>query len=451
MGDVGIESGEFLRANFESDAELFPLLLENFGIEASGFVGGSFESEAEADAAGAARETGGVEERGGAHGIVIVVGEIGIEGPVGGREEGGSEAGLAAHEIANDGGAVGGIGESLANGVLGENGIFEIESDVGERSAGLVFGLNVRVAAESVDHVGSEGAKFDVGGAFAEFERADGGVGNDAEVNAGNVRRGTEVVGIAFEEDVEIGSGGDEAKRAGADGGRGDGGAESVAGNDADGGAGDIPEERGVGLAEVDLHGVGIGRGDGVDHAEGGAFGGLERAGQDGVESEEHVGGGERGTVGEGDVVAEMENIGERVGSIPGFGEVGSWVHLGVAGDEGGVEQVVDVLGPGVGTDAGIEVSGGIFDEEIYGAGIFIGGDGSGAGGAAAHDEERQQGGSCERDFHLRFCGGGKLSLPRIAGARAPVAEGRLLAWWRRVSWASTAKARASLACEGMP
>jgi len=42
VSDVGIERGEFLRADFESDAKLFPLLLENFGIEASGLVSGSF-------------------------------------------------------------------------------------------------------------------------------------------------------------------------------------------------------------------------------------------------------------------------------------------------------------------------------------------------------------------------------------------------------------------------
>lgn len=391
MSDVGIERGEFLRADFESDAELLPLLLKDFGVEASRFVGGSFESEAKADTAGAASEAGGVEERGGARGIVIVIGEIGVEGPVGGREEGGSEAGLAAHEIADDGGAVSGVGETLANGAFGEDGIFEIESDVSEGSAGLIVGGDVRVAAKGVDHVGREGAEFDVSGAFAEFEGADGGVGNDAEVNARDVRRGAEVVGIAFEEDVEIGSGGDETEGAGAHRSGGDGGRGGVARDNADGGAREIPEEGSVRFAEMDLDGVGIGRGDRVDHAEGGALRSFEGAADDGVESEEHVGGGEGRTVGEGDVVAEMEDVGERVGSVPGFGEVGGGIHLGVAGDEGGVEQVVDVLGPGVGADAGVEVGGGIFDEEGEGGGSFIGRDGSGVGGAAVKESGREE------------------------------------------------------------
>jgi hypothetical protein len=391
VSDVGVEGGEFLGANFESDAELLPLLLEDFGVEASGFVGGSLKSEAKADAAGAASEAGRVKERGGARGIVIVVGEIGIEGPVGGREERRGEAGLAAEEVADDGGAVSGVGEALADGTLGEDGVFKVESDVGEGGAGLIVGGNVRIAAKGVDHVGSEGSEFDVGGAFAEFESAHGGVGNDAEVYAGDVRRGAEVVGIAFEEDVEIGSGGDETEGAGAHRSGGDGGRGGVARDNADGGAREIPEEGSVGFAEMDLNGVGIGRGDRVDHAEGGALRSFEGAADDGVESEEHVGGGERCAIGEGDVVAEMEDVSERVGSVPGFGEVGRGIHLGVAGDEGGEEEVVDVLGPSVGADARVEVGGGIFDQEIYGAGIFVGGDGSGVGGAGVKESGREE------------------------------------------------------------
>jgi len=42
VSDVGVEGSKFLGANFESDAELLPLLLEDFGVEASGLVGGSF-------------------------------------------------------------------------------------------------------------------------------------------------------------------------------------------------------------------------------------------------------------------------------------------------------------------------------------------------------------------------------------------------------------------------
>ena len=109
-------------------------------------------------------------------------------------------------------------------------------------------------------------------------------------------------------------------------------------------GADEVDRERGVGFLEVEDDGGGIGRFDGGDQAEGAALGGFVGGIHHEFEGGFHVGGGERAAVVEVDVVAEMEDVGERIGSVPGFGEIAVEFHLGVAFEEAGEEQAVDVL-----------------------------------------------------------------------------------------------------------
>ncbi len=72
----------------------------------------------------------------------------------------------------------------------------------------------------------------------------------------------------------------------------------------------------------------------------------------------------------EADAAAKVEDIGERVGRVPGFGEIAVKIHLVVALEEAAEEQAVDVRGLRVGGEAGIETGGIGFDEEGKRGGI---------------------------------------------------------------------------------
>ncbi len=72
----------------------------------------------------------------------------------------------------------------------------------------------------------------------------------------------------------------------------------------------------------------------------------------------------------EADPAAQMENIGARVGSRPGFRKVAAEVHLIVALEEAAEEQSVKALGLRVGGKARVEVRGIGFDEKGEGVGI---------------------------------------------------------------------------------
>src|SRR5487761_892298 len=84
----------------------------------------------EANAAGAARESGGVEKRVGAGGIEIVMDDVGFISPVTGRQEAVGGPRFAAQKVANESLAISGVGEGLANFSMRENGIVTIECDV---------------------------------------------------------------------------------------------------------------------------------------------------------------------------------------------------------------------------------------------------------------------------------------------------------------------------------
>ena len=101
-------------------------------------------------------------------------------------------------------------------------------------------------------------------------------------------------------------------------------------------------------------------------------FGGAVGGSEDEVEGGLDVGGGERAAIVETDVGAEMENVGERVGSVPGFGEIAVEIHLIVALEEAAEEQAVNALGLRISGEARIEVGGAGFDEEGEGRGIAV-------------------------------------------------------------------------------
>jgi len=56
----------------------------------------------------------------------------------------------------------------------------------------------------------------------------------------------------------------------------------------------------------------------------------------------------------EEDAFAEMEDVGEGSGGVPGFGEVGVEIHFGVALDQAIEEERGETLGLGVGSETGI-------------------------------------------------------------------------------------------------
>src|SRR6476660_193934 len=95
--------------------------------------------------------------------------------------------------------------------------------------------------------------------------------------------------------------------------------------------------------------GSGVGGLDGGDHAKGPELGRLVGGIPYEVKSSFHVGGSERAAIVKADAGAEMENVGERIGSIPGFREVAVEVHLMVALEEPAEEQAVNALGLRIG------------------------------------------------------------------------------------------------------
>jgi len=99
----------------------------------------------------------------------------------------------------------------------------------------------------------------------------------------------------------------------------------------------------------------------------------------------------------EEDAFAEMEDVGEGSGGVPGLGEVGMEIHFGVAFDEAVEEESGEALGLRVGAEAGIEVGGIGFNDESQGGGIKR--CRAGAGGEKKNGEEKRDGNT---EFTLR-------------------------------------------------
>ena len=227
-----------------------------------------------------------------------------------------------------------------------------------------------------------------IGAAFAEFEGADDGVWNNAEDELVKFGSAAGIAGIAFKDYGVVLGLADETEGAAADGMAGEIGG-GIGGNDAHGGTLEVPEEGGGGLVEVEDYGLWIGGFDGGDHAEGAALGGTVGGVAHEVDGGFDVGGGDGAAIVEEDAFAEMEDVGEGSGRVPGFGEVGVEIHFGVAFDEAVEEESGEALGLRVGPEAGVEVGGIGFDDESQGGGI--GGSGVGAGGEEEDGEEKNR------------------------------------------------------------
>ena len=145
-----------------------------------------------------------------------------------------------------------------------------------------------------------------------------------------------------------------------------------VCGNDADGGGDEIHGEGGVRLAEMKNDCRGVRGFDGSHHAKGAELGRFVSGVSDEFESGFYVGRGKRSAIVEANAAAEMEDVGERVGRVPGFGEVAVEIHLIVALEEAAEEQAVDALGLRIRGEARVEVGGTGFDEECEGGRIAV-------------------------------------------------------------------------------
>ena len=145
-----------------------------------------------------------------------------------------------------------------------------------------------------------------------------------------------------------------------------------IRGNNADGGGNEIPCEGSVRLAETENDGGGVGGFDGSHHSKGAELGRFVGGVSDEFERGFYVRGRERAAIVETDIAAEMEDVRERVGRVPGFGEVAVEIHLIVALEEAAEEQAVNALGLRIRGEARVEVGGAGFDEEGEGGGIAV-------------------------------------------------------------------------------
>ena len=151
---------------------------------------------------------------------------------------------------------------------------------------------------------------------------------------------------------------------------RGHFGAAAV-GNDADRAIGEIPQQSCGGLFHMKDDGVVIGRIDVIDEAVDGGFGGADFT-LKGIESPLHIARGERATVVELYAMVQVKNVGEGIGNFPTFGKAGSDIEIFAAGEEVVEDEIVDALGLGVDSDAGIEICGAGLDQHDQRVGIGL-------------------------------------------------------------------------------
>jgi hypothetical protein len=339
------------------------LFLKRCADEAGLLFGGAFQGETQAHAVLFARKTRSVENLLGASGSVRMLRDIRIGGPVIRGQRARGELRLAMEEIADERFAVGRKCKGLANISMGQERIFEIETEISEIRAGTVGQCKIGLARENGNNIWRKGTHLQIGRAFAQFERANDAVGDDAKSDARDLRRITEVFGIALHDNLFVLRLSNEAKRAGADGVAGKIGA-GICRNDANGARNKIHAEGSVRLSKMKDDRGGVGRFDGGDHAKGALFRGFIGGIHDEVESRLDVGGGERAAVVEANAAAKMENVRERIRSRPGFRKIAVKIHLIVALQQAAEEEPIDALGLRIRGKARIEVGGAGFDEE---------------------------------------------------------------------------------------
>lgn len=190
--------------------------------------------------------------------------------------------------------------------------------------------FQVRFFLERENRVRRERIADNIGTALTKFECAGGGVGHDGETDARHVRLFTPVIVVAFDDNLLIRFGADEAKRAGPD--------RMLShfiqrpvGNDAHGAGGEIPEKSGKRLFQAEDDGVVVGSFKVIDVTVGSGAGGADLAFEERVEGPLYVARGEGAAIVKFYVVAKVEDVGERIGNFPALGESGRDVEMIVA------------------------------------------------------------------------------------------------------------------------
>src|SRR6266576_3853443 len=99
------------------------------------------------------------------------------------RQDAARDTRLSMKQITDERIAVGGKCEGLPDFAVSEKRVFQVDAEVREiRSWALSHG-KLRPTDKHGDEIGGKGTHFEIGRAFAEFEGADDGVGNDAKTN----------------------------------------------------------------------------------------------------------------------------------------------------------------------------------------------------------------------------------------------------------------------------
>ena len=165
-----------------------------------------------------AREASRIQKLLGASGIVVVLRDVGFGGPVIRGQDTGGELCLTLQEIADERFAVRRRRESLANFVMRQDRILEIEAQVREIRSAAVAHREIRLAREDRNDVGRKRAHLQIGRTFAKFEGANNRIWHDSESHTSDLRHVPEIFRIAFDDHLFVLRFLHEAKRAGADG-----------------------------------------------------------------------------------------------------------------------------------------------------------------------------------------------------------------------------------------
>ncbi len=99
-----------------------------------------------------------------------------------------------------------------------------------------------------------------------------------------------------------------------------------------------------------------------------------------GIEGPFHVAGSQRAAVVKLYPVMQMENVGERIGDLPAFGQTGADIEMRVAGEQVVEDKIVDAFRLSVQTHAGIEVGGAALNDHDHGIGVRFAGARKGCG-----------------------------------------------------------------------
>ena len=122
------------------------------------------------------------------------------------------------------------------------------------------------------------------------------------------------------------------------------------------------------------------------------------------VERVFHVSRSERPPIVKFHAVAQVKNVGARVGRLPALGEIGHDIHLRVELYEAVVDQSVEVLRLRVGPDPRIEIGGHRLDQEIHGAGLVRLARAVASGGEDRDPEQRRKCEKCHPDLGRSLC-----------------------------------------------